>query len=259
VSRSVAILGCGPSGLLAAHAVAQMGHRPYIYSIKKKSVMPGAMYLHERIDGINDYMSPDGHVVVRQIGTREGYAAKVYGDPDAPVSWDTFGHGSYPAWSMAEMYDKLWDMYSPFIFANEVTPYILERIRQKHVLTISSIPAKALCKGDHEFAGAKVWISDQAWRELSPDENVILYNGDPTDHWYRTSMIFGHGATESTEPMPGAFEGIKPTETDCDCQPAVKRVGRFGQWKKGVLVHHAYRQALEIVSFHLGPADVVMP
>jgi hypothetical protein len=39
----------------------------------------------------------------------------------------------------------------------------------------------------------------------------------------------------------------KPLETDCTCWPKVVRAGRFGQWRKGVLTHHAYEMAMQVL------------
>ena len=48
----VAILGCGPTGLVAAHACA-MKHIPFvIFSKKRKSFLFGSQYLHEPIPGV---------------------------------------------------------------------------------------------------------------------------------------------------------------------------------------------------------------
>ena len=76
----VAVLGSGPAGLLAAHACVQQGVEPKIYSLKEKSLMFGAMYLHEPIPDLNDPDRPDHDIMIVKEGTREGYAKNVYGD-----------------------------------------------------------------------------------------------------------------------------------------------------------------------------------
>jgi len=239
---AVAILGCGPSGLLAALAAEQAGLDPHIYSRKVKSVLPGAMYMHEPITGLTA-KEPDGEVNFRKIGNKEGYALKVYGRRDAPTSWAQFPEGKYQAWAMGAAYDRLWGMYG-----DAVRPWDSldsDAVLAPYDLVLSTIPAMAMCLHPaHNFRYQEVFISDTGYREL--EEGDILYNGDPEDHWYRSSLIFGHGATESTIPMPNSFKGRKPISTDCDCRPEIKRIGRFGRWEKGVLVHHAYRQALEL-------------
>jgi threonine dehydrogenase-like Zn-dependent dehydrogenase len=253
----VAVLGCGPAGLLAAHAVALAGHEPVILSVKQKSRIPGAVYLHERIP----YLTPDepeGHITFHRLGERDGYARKVYGNALAPVSWDTFPAGAYEAWSMMRLYDKLWDTYGDLVEDVRMTEDVLHRVELEYKLVISSIPAKTLCHNPyHFFNGVAVWITNFA-ADLCPD-NAIIYSGDEDHDWYRTSRIFGHGATEYakavthvTQPdwpqIVSTFAGTKPTGTNCDCHERIKRVGRFGRWEKGVLVHHAFRQAVDILN-----------
>ncbi len=253
-ARRIAVLGCGPAGLLAAHAVTQAGHVPVVYSLKKKSLMPGTMYVHEPIEGVTE-SEPDGCVTITHEGTRDGYARKVYGREDAPVSWDTFTPERYRAWSMAKLYDRLWDMYGEAVRNCDVRDIDLDFLQRSSELVISAIPMRALCYNQfHFFNGTQIWITEEAWRDCP--EDTIIYNGEDHVPWYRTSRIFGHGALESTVKMPGCFSGVKPLSTNCDCYPEIKRVGRFGQWKKGVLVHHAYHQTLEELGWR-GAANVV--
>ena len=54
MTMKIAIFGCGPAALISAQACFAMGHNPQIYSIQRKSVMPGAQYLHQPIPGITD-------------------------------------------------------------------------------------------------------------------------------------------------------------------------------------------------------------
>lgn len=242
----VIILGCGPSGLLAAHAAYLRGVEPIILSRRIKSVIGGAQFLHDPIPGITA-LEPEGHISFLKIGHPEGYAKKVYGRPDAETSWQSFPGGPRACWSMDRMYENLWGLYANSIIEYMVTPDQVGDLLGQYKTIISTIPAGSLCShSEHQFKGQSVWIGNSAWRGCP--ENSIVYNGHPGDHWYRTSRIFGHEATESTTPFPHAQTGVKPLSTDCDCLPEVHRVGRFGTWKKGVLVHHAFHQAQEVIT-----------
>lgn len=242
--RDVAILGCGPAGLLAAYACEQLGLNVSIISKAQRSVISGAQYLHDPIPGLTPER-PDGQLNYIKDGSARGYANKVYGNPDHPCSWDKFPEGLLPAWSMLDVYSQLWARYHARIWDQSIGGDSLDEIAAEWPMVISSIPLRHICKNpEHVFNGARVWIAPYAALDL-PD-NTIHYDGTLAQSWYRCSRIFGEEGTESSVEIPGAeWEGIKPTGHTCDCHPEVVKVGRFGQWKKGVLIHHAYNDALE--------------
>jgi hypothetical protein len=244
MSRDVAILGCGPAGLLTALAVEQAGFHPVIYSIPVKSKMPGAQFLHAPIPDLTTAV-PEFYINFAKFGNKEGYAQKVYGRPDAPTSWDSFPAGPHGAWSLARAYDRLWDRYSPEVVEGAVTQRLLDGIEARYRAAFSTIPAPILCNDlRHEFHSTEVWIRTQG---VEPRRNYIEYNGDPKAAYYRSSRIGEYLSFEFGHRVPGAEPGLKPLDTDCDCRPHFHRVGRFGRWTKGVLVHHAYFAAQEVI------------
>jgi hypothetical protein len=251
----VLILGCGPSGLLAAYAADERGYDVRIASKKIKSVIPGAVYLHEPVEGLTASM-PDGEVEFIKRGDRRGYAAKVYGSPDARCSWDSFPEGTRPAWSMFAIYDKLWKLYNDRIENVDIDAKLADEYeRNIFDLVISTIPAPIICSNsEHKFPQQRIYLLDKSVD--SGLVNGILYNGDPRDHWYRTSNIFGSQATESTIPFEedliDIFKaktaiGFKPLWNDCDCHPHINRIGRYGRWTKGILVHQAYNHTVQLL------------
>jgi hypothetical protein len=270
MAADVLILGCGPAGLLAAHAVEQLGGRPHIISRKVPSKFRGAQYLHEPISDLTG----DPHGVIRTFksGTREGYAQKVYGDPAAPCSWDDQAP-ERDAWDLRQVYAELWNRYQSRIQDSRVTWDDLHAYNDRFSdggdwqLVLSTLPALDSCYqrqercGEHRFDWEAMWTLDYAPPDVA--DNTVLYSGDPEQFWYRTSRVFGHCSTEFTEfspPSGGAViydngprdptarvaipnKGIKVKGTNCDCWPNVKRIGRFGTWRKGYLVHQAYHDA----------------
>jgi hypothetical protein len=261
MSNGIAVIGCGPAGLLAAHAASQNGRAVTIYArAKEKSVISGAQHLHEAIPDLTS-ASPDFDLAYIKIGERRGYAEKVYGNPDAPCSWDAFPTGVLGAWSLQAAYDSLWEMYSDRIGVLDVEPEYLPGLLNTYDLTISTASRPSLCKDrKHDFKSASVRITDEPMaRELIeylPDsEHVIVYNGDSRYPYYRTSVINGIASTEyPTSIGLVASEvgrlGYKPISNNCDCWSREKRfigIGRFGAWRKGVLVHHAYAEAFDWV------------
>lgn len=252
----VLVLGCGPAGLLSAQAAWEAGAKVKIASRRVKSIMPGAQYLHARVPGMK--VEPDGYLEYIKIGTAEGYAQKVYGDPSHPVSWNSINAAEgvrHPAWRIGAFYDYLWGEWSAEIMDGEVDATNLASLCRLYDLVISTIPAIALCRNPtHNFHGQKVWILPELVSACP--ENTIIYSGHPAYSWYRTSMIFGHPSTEwsrmpsGLEPIHGKnfWSGLKPTGTDCDCSPGnLMRVGRFGKWDKNALVHHAHEEVSRAV------------
>jgi hypothetical protein len=271
LKKPVAVLGCGPAGLLAAHAAEQLGFYVRIYSKKRKSDIGGAQYLHDAIPGLTSER-PDGELNYVKWGSREGYAARTYGSPEAPCSWDLFPTGLCPAWSLRRIYDQLWERFESDIFDQTINAKSVHDLEGNGWIVINSIPLMQLCEKQsdlllggfppghpeqtaHQFPAQRIWLANIDMRDgaLGTPDNTIIYNGASVESifsnpWYRVSRVFGQVWTEWSDHHPPreggpAVEGFKPLHTDCDCHPDVIRVGRFGQWKKGVLVHHAYNDA----------------
>lgn len=256
----VAILGCGPAGLLATHAAIRLGHYVRIYSRPWKSEMFGAMYLHRAIPSItpND---PELTIQVIKTGVREGYAENVYGDAEHPVSWDLFESGPTPGWDLKRAYERLWNLYHHLVVDAEVNSRNALDFALRSDIAFTTVPLTHLCFADHRFEHQKIWVihgpGDKLIKGVN-DEDLMYYNGYTPDgkygprgfDWYRFSQINKYQSWEySHKPAWPAWgsqklsEGIKPISTDCDCNASLIRLGRFGKWEKGVLTHHAYEEA----------------
>lgn len=244
----VAIFGCGPSGLLAAHAARLAGHNPIVFSATSTpSHITGAQFLHVPIPELTGDM-PDAYIEFDKVGSREGYARKVYGAVDADCSWDEYPEGEQPAWSLAEAYRRLWKRYG----GTRVVHYNITARRAfgfvaVYQLVISTVPAPAICSrpDEHTFPAADIWIRDGSAEVNGHGDPCVVYNGDAKAEHYRSSLLFGHASTEYTHEVADARKGIKPLNTNCDCHPEIVRAGRFGEWRKGRLTHHAFERAWE--------------
>lgn len=249
----VAVLGCGPAGLMAAQAVTEADEHLTIISQPNKSNIHGAQYVHKPIPGLHDPEWPHGQVEFKKVGDPRSYAQKVYGDPDAPVSWGIWDHGEQvDAWMMEETYETLWTLYRERIVSMALTPWALDHhVLPNYDLVISAIPHFALCrnKAEHKYDSANVSFKSA---DSVNDFNVILYNGDENDEWYRYSDLFGHAWYEYPGTAADAdWVGVKPTKTTCTCyDDSVRRVGRFGKWDKGQLVTDAYFDALKAIEVY---------
>lgn len=253
-SEIVAILGAGPAGLLAAHAVALAGRLPVIFSAPNsegrdlaelykpmRSKIGAATYLHAPIPDLTTG-KPDDQIRFEKIGTAAGYAKKVYGDRLHETSWDRF-EGSHPAWALQPVYDELWARYFEQITPINIDAPMVAEFVDSFPLVISTIPPSAYCQEKaHEFPSRPIWVIDRALESVPPQ--TILYDGrvGAVGDRYRSSRVFGHESTEFAQEVPGAHPGIKVQSTNCDCFPEVVRAGRWGEWKPGVLVHHAFQK-----------------
>jgi hypothetical protein len=241
----VCILGCGPAGLLAAHAAELAGAEPHIYSKKNKSLIHGAQFLHESIPETSPRSAP---VIFDKIGSGEIYQMKVYGNMDVSTSWDKFPVGIRRAYSMQDLYDQLWERYQDLVREVEVTESLLTELEEAHGydLLISTVPRYLLCSKGHTFVQRKMYIVETTdVPTVSEPENVIVYNGDPMSGWYRFSRLFGHSFLEfgqDTQNHSGV-EGIKIIGHECDCRPRWHCMGRYGKWQRGVLAHEAFKEA----------------
>lgn len=247
----IAVLGCGPTGLAAVHAISRATHNKaliHIFSKKRKSHLYGAQYLHQPIPGLG--IVPTTHVDYILEGTADGYREKVYGDAYVPQVSVEHLTGKAPAWDIRESYNRLWGMYSEYVTDCVVTPLGLDNMlnQQSYDLIVNTVPLDSLCKGGHHFSSQTIWAKGDTYPQETGTDCRVICNGEKNPAWYRYSEIFGFSTTEwpeqSKPPIPGVVEWRKPLTHNCDCWPweetKMLRVGRYGAWKKGILVHHAY-------------------
>lgn len=264
--RRVAILGAGPAGVLAAQAAYERGYDPVIFSRPPlgdrtgevaKSELHGCQYLHAPVPDPSFAGGAGTPVAYTIQGTAEGYRAKVYG-PDArvQVSPDEYGNAhDHMAWDLRHVYDKLFARWQPKMRPMHITPEEVRIAlgRGAWIRVLSTVPAPAICADPaHRFDVQPIWAMGQ--REDGPDlpfpcpPNTVICNGDRHTGWYRIANVFGMKTVEWPEGRKPPFKGVvrveKPLATNCDChvKEGLVRIGRFGKWQKGVLVHTAYTE-----------------
>ena len=253
----IAVLGCGPAGMFAAHAAAEEGHTVDILSKARKSFMRWAQYLHEPIPGLS---GDPFKISYELVGEVDIYRNKVYGDGEVQVSVETLV-GVADAWDIREAYDAAWSLYEDRIFDWDAASHGIPS-DVDYELVFSTIPAKALCQGHDpalpkflrcEFSSQMVLSTALAASSISNRDNVVVCSGDVKDLWYRTSRIHGWETSEygdfvGKDAIPTGvkvWEVEKPISTDCRCHPWVVRSGRYGKWTKGVLAHESYNDMKE--------------
>ena len=250
----IVVLGCGPAGLMAVHALRMStDEEVVIFSRKRKSHLFGCQYLHEPIP----HVTPETpkYVKYNLEGTPDGYRRKVYGPMwDGKVSPEDLMQ-EHLAWDLRATYDKLWDMYSEYILETWIDPAFVRWLQDEHhpTLVINSIPRDMLCFNEtHHFGFTEIIAAGDA-PELGVDVNKqyqtqdesVVCNGMDEPFWYRKARVFGHTTVEwpssvGMVPVNSSARVRKPTSTDCDCLPELFHVGRYGRWEKGVLSHTAY-------------------
>jgi hypothetical protein len=124
---------------------------------------------------------------------------------------------------------------------------------------INTLPRRLLCvvPSLHTFTGTQIWAHGETHFQppvLKMPDMEIHYNGEPSPTWYRASRVFGDTTVEwpgnlRKPPVQGVKRVTKPLATNCTCwQGHVHHVGRFGQWQKGVLLHHVQQQVTDILN-----------
>src|SRR5690242_5258292 len=125
-SVKVLILGCGPAGLIAAHAAYNRGVDFVVVSKARKSFMNGAQYLHAPIPGVS--IKDPFEINYELSGDVAGYRDKVYG-PDSKVEVSPQSLlGRHMAWDIREAYDSLWGLYGSDVQDVTISPRVLSKL-----------------------------------------------------------------------------------------------------------------------------------
>lgn len=259
----IGVIGCGPAGLLAAHAATLNGHSVTIFSKRQeKSHLNGSQYLHEEIPGV--YCGPSSTVRYELVGgDMADYRTKVYGDKwDGDVSPGTLD-GTHKAWDIRLTYDNLWTLYHKRIVdldlaqRGDANLRMINRLGESLGLDkiISSIPRTAWDADDGNFRFSEVWAVGDApgldqYCPIRPStDNTVICDASPDTGWYRSSQVFGHATVEwpadRKPPLPEAARVIKPLDHRSQVAGDMIHVGRYGEWRKGVLSTDAFRKVLE--------------
>lgn len=266
MTKSVAILGCGPAGLMVAHAAALSKWNFRIYSRKQKSTLYGAQYLHQAIPNLET--SGPRLVLYKLDGTPAMYRHKVYGNNwDGSVSPEDLME-EHMAWDLRTAYDQLWMMYGDGIVDFEViqdhsaiTSTVL-KIAYGHDLIISTVPRKIWAEEGDIFESTKIWALGDTEHERVHIHRAAPFtvecSGMPRVAWYRVSNIFGRCtmewpyywdyslATDGVPPARGASLVEKPLRHNSKSASDFIHLGRYGAWEKGILTSDVFYQAMRV-------------
>ena len=258
--KKVAVLGCGPAGLTAAHVAIELGHDVTIISRKEKSRLYGAQYLHHPV--LPERESIRSAIVQYELnGHPDAYRLKVYPEGySGPVSPELLPK-FHPAWDIRKTYDILWLTYNSLIDNTTITPdWPSSPEIAAYDEIISTIPRRVWAKTDQEreqFQTERIWAIgdapdlDQRAPFRPHSDNVVLLDGTPDVSWYRLSQVFGHATIEwpghlRRPPINGVVSVRKPLSTT-HRGPDFTFMGRYGKWQKGELTSDVFEQTKELL------------
>ncbi len=245
----VAVLGCGPAGLLAAHACEVKGAEYEIFSIPVKSKLYGSQYLHNPIPKLTEEGDAGTPVTYINLGTPEEYRRKTHGKwwdgIVAPEEFET----NHVGWDIRWHYDELWRRYNHKINAygipdkkvadkwNTTIGFIVtnDLLLYDYDLIVSTVPRTLWTVEGDEFIYSEGWalgdapdigqfaeqiidLGDSGFFTSGADGGMpdghIVCDGTSDVSWTRASKVFGHMTVEwphhAPKPHPSAVMVKKP-------------------------------------------------
>lgn len=257
----VAILGGGPSGLMAAWAAIQWGCDVTVFDRNPETISIGQTHgVFALWDDCDLFLSQKREVRIGIIGginlskedTEYQYAEKVYGDNymEHSVSISKYMDRPYrTCYNHAEAYQQIIDIIGR------------DRIRQGDVgargegstfladydVAFSTIPLDALLKMDLPHTYSYIYHG------TAPDaDSFMIYNVSLYVPWSRCSAIFGYFSMEyperpNTDKTYVRVKKVMPAEHNTNMTLhgcPILLTGRYGAWKKDMLTEDVYYDVL---------------
>jgi hypothetical protein len=242
-----------------AHAAELNGWDFTIFSRKQKSQLFGAQYLHHAIPELDCGMP--NRVEYRLRGTAEQYRHKVYGALwDGTTSPEDYIESHY-AWDIRVVYQQLWYKYQDYIvdcdLSEGLSSSAMPRVIAGADEVVSTLPRKLWANRGDVFKCQKIWaLGDGDYKRVHlyrPEPFNVVCSGLLEDEWYRVSNIYGYSTMEwpcfgTTPPIKGASIVEKPLEHNSRAASNFVHLGRYGEWRKGVLTTDAFFDAVKLFS-----------
>ncbi len=248
----IAIIGGGPSAAFAYRACWDMRLNPTVYADKLTSPN-GAFYIHDMPvtcpPDIRKQYAKSIHYI--GIGTAEGYAEKMWGNPQIKTS--------FPITPRTEIgYDPaiinwLWTDLDRLHPCGKLTDDGVVAIASQYDLVIQTFPTDE---------SKKYRTIDQIpvfTKSIEPMNHILLlYSGDNSP-WVRATFSGEKLSLEYPKDFPttedllywtfSSVPDLPPETSDWIKGPAsnVKLVGRFAQYNRKILSHHAYDRVLKLL------------
>lgn len=269
----IAIIGAGPSGMMAAHAASQCGAYVDIFDADPSQSRrnSGVYFLHDECDLLLGQHTRIYQTVLGIYGMSpeeigEAYGSKVYGQPIAKTSvLEAAKHPTINGYNAGEAINRLWDLYGGQVSILKIESFEhLISLFDKYDKIISTIPANILFP-DFEYESVQTWIKVGK----APEEEAFLfYNINPHCSWYRCSGMFGifiqeygfkyipfenkkYSFKEVTKIIGARKTMYHQSNAHLEDGKVISDVaelflvGRYGAWSKKTLTHNVYYETLD--------------
>lgn len=251
----IAIIGAGISGLLAAKALHDLGISNWVIYDRAPEHAGKTLGLHFLHDNCGLPLKPSSvhNLVLNSDPSIEPnilYAQKT-GVPE---------HNSV---KNLRAYQTVYDMVEAHRLLTRWFGHRIERkefkdssdvvvLAHSYDYVISTIPrhfVQRSIKCNFTIAGVKLnTVPGDVFALVSilPQSNLVVYNVNPDNDWYRFSNVFGQTSLEMKRSLasdPALIEIRKVVTTDATGDVLNKHVifqGRWGKWRRGVLAHETY-------------------
>ncbi len=244
----IAILGSGPSGLMAAWACLISGKDFVIYSkTSDKPTVSGFSYLHESCNlplqkyKLNQIFFGSDSVCVHDLSV--AYNKKVYNKEEISSSFiKQFSYGEFvDIYNLNEAIDIIWDLVCSKIKIRDIStkPELLN-VSSCFDTCVSTIPFNIFCK-ECSFVTSSYILSHAD----NSDLNYCMYNPFNTSKWYRKGKLFNTYFEEYAN-TAGNIKKVLTVNSEVfkDFPKNILFCGRYGSWDKSVLTHDVYNTIL---------------
>ncbi len=264
---NIAILGAGPSGMMAAHAASQCGANVNIFDSNPDQSRrnSGVYYLHSDCDLLLDSITIKqgllGAHLMNFDEMKEAYGQKVYGQQVLNTSvLDPILNPVITGYNAGQAIDRLWDMYGFQVQKQHIDDIQdIWPLLKEFDSVISTIPAYVLYPDfdKYEFVETSIKVG-----KAPEDEAFIFYNVNEYCDWYRCSALFGIFIQEFGLGKKAPDDG---QEFGTNKYITVKKVigtgvvsnmegllltGRYGAWNKKFLTHDVYYDVLKWLGYN---------
>jgi len=247
---TVAILGAGMSGWMAALALERVNKPFVIYAREVPDGPSGSCYLHDACGLPIPQLPITVHFVGHGKETPElAYARKMQTSPwEVRKAWNTWVKPVIHGYCWDHALSLLTARYRDRVKPVTITCHDLQGLLDTHEAVVSTIPLPVLFPATRDLCRKTTRYFSSRTPDLSGEYgvsaagNIIVFNCCPEEPWYRYHNIDGHVSLELLKSESDATPFMK-LETNVTFKPEDGRIllaGRLAEWNKDRLAHEVY-------------------